>query len=89
MRAVFALHRRAPPILQPPADYATLIHVSVPDAVSALLELKAQLPGWVDSLVPAHAANLTGWRREAATASGGACSWTFVSCDGRGRVSKL
>jgi hypothetical protein len=58
-------------------------------AVSALLEFKAQLPGWVDSLVPAHGAKLTGWRQEAATASDGACAWTFVSCDDIGRVSTL
>ena len=67
---------------------AILLPALVATAALALLELKAQLPGW-GSLVPARAVNLTGWRQEEASASGGACSWTFVSCDESGRVSTL
>ena len=80
--------RPAPAMLRSPLQAeAALLPALDATAALALLEFKAQLPGW-GTLVPARAANLTGWRQEE-SASSGACSWTFVSCDESGRVSTL
>ena len=56
------------------------------EAVKALLQLKAALPGWDEQM--RQASRLDGWSTGGGGNRASACSWSFVQCV-QGRVNSL